>query len=180
MCMVHKKQCPLFILFFYATSVRPKPGFGIRNRNQGPDSVSVLETRLFSIFFIKQNFNFFPTYLWDIFFCFEKLKIEHRFTKIISKSLIFGRKSGLETLISQIIPCLVALELWLPVPVQFCCIFAATKDKFGSFLQKLFHSSTSHTYHHNSSWTIRQARNYLCLANIPQLVEIGGSPSNLA
>ena len=27
----------------------------------------------------------------------------------------------------------------------------------------MFHSSTSHTYHHNSSWTIRQARNYLCL-----------------
>ena len=50
----------------------------------------------------------------------------------------------------QIIPCLVDLELLLPVPVQFCCIFAATKDKFGSFLKKLFHSSTSHTYHHNS------------------------------
>ena len=26
----------------------------------------------------------------------------------------------------------------------------------------MFHSSTSNTYHHNSSWTIRQARNYLC------------------
>ena len=35
--------------------------------------------------------------------------------------------------------------------VQFCCIFAATKDKFGYFLKKLFHSSTLHTDHHNSS-----------------------------
>ena len=26
----------------------------------------------------------------------------------------------------------------------------------------MFHSSTSHTYHHNSSWTIKQARDYLC------------------
>ena len=34
---------------------------------------------------------------------------------------------------------------------QFCFIFAATKDKFDYFLKKLFHSSTSHTYHHNSS-----------------------------
>ena len=46
--------------------------------------------------------------------------------------------------------------------VQFCCVFAATKDKFGIYLKKLFHSSTLHTYHHNFSWTIRQARNYLC------------------
>ena len=43
---------------------------------------------------------------------------------------------------------------------QFCCIFAATKDKFGSFLKKLFLFSTLHTYHHNSNWTIRQAMNY--------------------
>ena len=34
---------------------------------------------------------------------------------------------------------------------QFCCIFAARKDKFDSSLKKLFHSSTSNTYHHNSS-----------------------------
>ena len=40
----------------------------------------------------------------------------------------------------------------------FCC---KTKDKFGSFLKKLFHFSISHTYHHNSSWTIRQAGNSL-------------------
>ena len=26
------------------------------------------------------------------------------------------------------------------VTVQFCCIFAATKDKFDYFLKKLFHS----------------------------------------
>ena len=60
------------------------------------------------------------------------------------------------------IPCLSALELSLPVPVHFCCIFAATKDKFGSFLKKLSQSFTLPTYHHNSSWTIRQARNESC------------------
>ena len=34
---------------------------------------------------------------------------------------------------SALILCLVALELSLPVSVQFVCIFAVTKDKFGSF-----------------------------------------------
>ena len=43
--------------------------------------------------------------------------------------------------------------------VQFCCIFAATKDKFDYFLKKLFHSSTSHTYHHNSSWFLSRHKN---------------------
>ena len=57
--------------------------------------------------------------------------------------------------------CLVTLELWLRVNNSFC-IFAATKANFDYFFKKLFHSSTLHTYHHNSSWTIRQARNYLC------------------
>ena len=33
---------------------------------------------------------------------------------------------------------------------QFCCIFAATKDKSGSFLKKLFHSSTLHPCHHDN------------------------------
>ena len=42
---------------------------------------------------------------------------------------------------------------------QFCCIFAATKDKFGYFLKKLFHSSTSHTYHHNSSLFLSRHKN---------------------
>ena len=51
----------------------------------------------------------------------------------------------------RIIPCLAELELWLPDNNSF----AATKDKFGSFLKKLFNFSTSHIYHHNSSWTIR-------------------------
>ena len=35
---------------------------------------------------------------------------------------------------------------------QFCCIFATTKDKFDYFLNKLFHSSTLHTYHQNSNF----------------------------
>ena len=39
---------------------------------------------------------------------------------------------------AQLILCLVASELSLPVSVQFCCIFAMTKDKFGFFLKKLF------------------------------------------
>ena len=43
--------------------------------------------------------------------------------------------------------------------VQFCCIFAATKDKFDYFLKKMFHSSTSHTYHHNSSWFLSRHKN---------------------
>ena len=43
--------------------------------------------------------------------------------------------------------------------VQFCCIFAATKDKFDYFLKKLFHSSTSPTYHHNSSWFLSRHKN---------------------
>ena len=42
---------------------------------------------------------------------------------------------------------------------QFCCIFAATKDKFDYFLKKLFHSSTSHTYHHNSSLFLNRHKN---------------------
>ena len=42
---------------------------------------------------------------------------------------------------------------------QFCCIFAATKDKFDSFSKKLFHSSTSHTYHHNSSLFLNRHKN---------------------
>ena len=32
----------------YCTGVRPKPGFGIMNRNQGPISVVVLERIFFS------------------------------------------------------------------------------------------------------------------------------------
>ena len=54
---------------------------------------------------------------------------------------------------------LVTLELWLPDKLQFCCIFAATKDKFDYFLKKLFHSSTSHTYHHNSSLFLNRHKN---------------------
>ena len=42
---------------------------------------------------------------------------------------------------AQLILCLVALELSLPVSVQFCCIFAVRKDKFGSFLKKLLITS---------------------------------------
>ena len=42
---------------------------------------------------------------------------------------------------AQLILCLVASELSLPVSVQFCCIFAVTKDKFGSFLKKLLITS---------------------------------------
>ena len=42
---------------------------------------------------------------------------------------------------------------------QFCCIFAATKDKFDYFLMKLFHSSTLHTYHHNSSLFLNRHKN---------------------
>ena len=44
------------------------------------------------------------------------------------------------------------------VLLYFCCY----KRQIWLFFKKLFHFSTSHTYHHNSSWTIRQARNYLC------------------
>ena len=36
---------------------------------------------------------------------------------------------------ARIIFCLATLELWL---VQFCCIFAGTKDKFVYLLKKLF------------------------------------------
>ena len=42
---------------------------------------------------------------------------------------------------------------------QFCCIFAARKDKFGYFLKKLLHSSTLHTYHHNSSLFFSRHKN---------------------
>ena len=42
---------------------------------------------------------------------------------------------------------------------QFCCIFALTKDKFDYFLKKLFHSSTLHTYHHNSSLFLNKHKN---------------------
>ena len=98
------------------------------------------------------------------------LKVRHSKRDVTLRLLLFQilNFTVIFTFQTQIIPCLVALELQLPVPVQFCCIFAATKDKFGSFLKKLFHSSTSHTYHHNSSWTIRQARNYLWRQDINQ------------
>ena len=46
------------------TSVRPKPGFGIGNRNQGPISVSVSEPKLF---FPKPKLQNFSNFL--IFFC---------------------------------------------------------------------------------------------------------------
>ena len=36
----------------------------------------------------------------------------------------------------------------------------------GFFIPSLY--TLSHTYHHNSSWTIRQARNYLCTLRIVQ------------
>ena len=44
---------------------------------------------------------------------------------------------------TQIILCLVILELWSGLimvtrQVQFCCIFAATKDKFYYFLRNCF------------------------------------------
>ena len=61
----------------------------------------------------------------------------------------------------RIFLCLVTLELWLPEKVQSCCIFAATKENFDFFLKKLFHSITSHTYHHNSSWPFKQAQKHL-------------------
>ena len=61
-------------------SVRPNPGSGIGNRNQG--SIFVLEPNLF---FVETFFNC---------FFYEKLDIKHRSTKIISKSLIFGSKFG--------------------------------------------------------------------------------------
>ena len=60
---------------------------------------------------------------------------------------------------SRIFLCLVTLELWLPDKHQFCCIFVVTKDKFGYFLKKLFHSSISHTYHHNSSLFLNRHKN---------------------
>ena len=43
--------------------------------------------------------------------------------------------------------------------IMYCCIFAATKDKFGSLLKKLFHSSTLHIYHHNSSSFLKRHKN---------------------
>ena len=43
--------------------------------------------------------------------------------------------------------------------VQFCCIFAVTKDKFDHFLKKLLHSITWHIYHHNSSWFLSRHKN---------------------
>ena len=42
---------------------------------------------------------------------------------------------------------------------HFCCIYAATKDKLDYFLKKLFHSSISHTYHHNSSLFLNMHKN---------------------
>ena len=51
---------------------------------------------------------------------------------------------------------------------QFCCIFAATKDKFDYFSKKLVHSSTLHTWHQNSSWFLSRHKNiYECLLFIP-------------
>ena len=43
---------------------------------------------------------------------------------------------------------------------QYCCIFAVTKDNFDCFLKKLFHSSTSHTYHHNSSLFLSRHKSF--------------------
>ena len=41
------------------TNVRPNPGFGIANRNQGQIFVSVLES---NVFFQNENFSFMPKY----------------------------------------------------------------------------------------------------------------------
>ena len=55
---------------------------------------------------------------------------------------------------------------------QFCCIFAATKDKFDYFLKKLFHSSTSHTYHHNSSWFLSRHKNIYDLESKEVVIDV--------
>jgi hypothetical protein len=51
------------------------------------------------------------------------------------------------------------LEIMVTRQQQFCCIFASTKDKFGYFLKKLFHSRTSHTYNHYSSLFLNRHKN---------------------
>ena len=66
-----------------------------------------------------------------------------------------------------VIPRLISTNIFVPGYLgimvtrqqQFCCIFAATKDKFDYFLKKLFYSSTWHTYHHNSSLFLNRHKN---------------------
>ena len=80
------------------SSVRPKPGFRIRNRNQGPILVLVLERIFFpetetfaSIFFVKlQIFLIFALFLWNT--NFYTLENKTRDSKMILKNLMFGRK----------------------------------------------------------------------------------------
>ena len=82
---------------------------------------------------------------------------------LATKNQIIRHKQDLSILISVITNNFVPGYLGLMVTrnVQFCCIFAATKGKLDYFLKKLFHSSTSHTYHHNSSWFLSKAQKYL-------------------
>ena len=112
---------------------------------------------------LNQEFTFLPLLFYNLSaFAHGQCKTCHCMAECYCLlSILRSKYLWCSNFLTQIIPCLVALELQLPVLVQFCCIFAATKDKFGYFLKKLFHSSTSHTYHHNSNWTIGKARNYL-------------------
>jgi hypothetical protein len=50
-----KSHLYLFIKMPHCTSVQPKPGFSIKNGNQGPILVSILE---FKLFFPNRNFFF--------------------------------------------------------------------------------------------------------------------------
>ena len=62
----------------------------------------------------------------------------------------------------RIFLCLVTLELWLPDNYSFVLFLRRQKTNL-IFSKKLFHSSTSHTYHHNSSWPFKQAQKYPCI-----------------
>ena len=88
------KQNLKYIVLPY--SVRPKPGFGIGNQNQGPISVFVSEQILFpetkTFFFTFKKKSCFPLLGGDV--SFYKLKNKHRSSKMIWKYLKFGSKFG--------------------------------------------------------------------------------------
>ena len=56
---------------------------------------------------------------------------------------------------TRLICCLVTLELWLPDMYSFVVFLLWQKTNLSVLKRNLFHFSTLHTYHHNSSCSFR-------------------------
>ena len=93
---------------------------------------------------------FFLNFHFSTFDNFLKLKLPNGYSSTILET-------GLQ---AWIILCLVTLELWLRDNNSFVVFLLRQKTNVTIFLKKLFHPSTPHTYHHNSSWFLSRHKNF--------------------